>query len=142
MAGLDEVQELLPNNADIQEARYEASDIVFYTKNREFFLDNEDVVRQLVSKFKKRVEIRPAPNIRTEPDKAERKIRDIVPEDAGLDEIYFQPSFGKAIIQAKKPGLVIGKSGSTLDEIKEKTRWMPEVERVPAIDSKVVDRAR
>jgi len=142
VSGLEDVKEMLPEDSMIQEAKYEASDIVFYTKNRDFFLDNEDTVRRLVSKLKKRVEIRPAPNIRLEAGKAEETIREIVPDDAGLKNIYFQPGFGKAVIQARKPGLVIGKSGSTLEEIKKKTRWMPEVERVPAVDSKVVDRAR
>ncbi len=133
---------MLPDDAMIQDAKYEASDIVFYTKNRDFFLDNEDVVRQIVSKIKKRVEIRPAPNIRLDEAKAKSTIHDIVPDEAGLDEMHFQPGFGKVVIHAEKPGLVIGKSGSTLDEIKEKTRWMPEVVRVPAVDSKIVDRAR
>lgn len=142
MTGLDEVEEMLPSNADIQESRYEASDVVFYTKNKEFFLDNEDTIREIVSKIKKRVEVRPAPNIRTSPSKAKRKIKEIIPDDAGLNDVRFQPDFGKAIIEAEKPGLVIGKSGSTLDKIKRKTKWTPEVNRVPAIDSKIVDRAR
>ncbi|MDY6789542.1 MAG: beta-CASP ribonuclease aCPSF1 [Candidatus Nanohaloarchaea archaeon] len=142
MTGLDEVQEMLPNNAMIQEARYEASDIVFYTQNREFFLDNEEVVRSLVSKLKKRVEIRPAPSIRADPADAKKKIEEIVPEEAGMENILFKPGFGKVIIQVKKPGAAIGKSGSTAKKIKKETRWMPEVERVPAVDSKVVKRAR
>ncbi|MDY6774472.1 MAG: beta-CASP ribonuclease aCPSF1 [Candidatus Nanohaloarchaea archaeon] len=139
---LDELIDELPDNAMIKEAKYEASDIVFYTGNREFFLDNDDVIRDMVSRVKKRIEVRPDPSITTEQDAAEEAIRDIVPEDAGLDRVIFEEPFGKVVIRAEKPGLVIGKNGRTLDEIKQETYWMPEVERVPAIDSKIVDRAR
>ncbi len=129
-------------DADIQEACYEASDIVFYTKNKDFFLDNESIIKEIVSKLKKRVEVRPAPNIRVDAEKAKERIKELVPDEAGLGQIHFQPGFGKVIIEAKKPGMVIGKSGSTLNEIKKKTRWMPVVNRIPAIDSKVVEKAR
>lgn len=139
---LDDLIEKLPDDAMISEAKYEASDIAFYTKNREFFLDNEKVVRQLVSEIKKRVEIRPDPSITTEQEAAEKAIKEIVPEEAGLKRVLFEEPFGRVVIRARKPGLVIGKSGETLDKIKKETYWMPEVERVPAIDSKIVDRAR
>ena len=142
MSALDEVKKELPEDSMISEAKYEGSDIVFYTKNRDFFLDNEDEVRKLVSKLKKRVEVRPASSITLDPEDAKKEIREIVPEDAGLDDIIFQPDFGRVILRAEKPGLVIGKNGDTLNQIKKDTRWMPKVERVPAINSKVVDRAR
>ncbi|MFB6294257.1 MAG: KH domain-containing protein, partial [Candidatus Nanohaloarchaea archaeon] len=139
---LDELIDQLPDDATIEDARYEASDIVFYTGSRDFFLDNDDVIRDMVSRVKKRIEVRPDDSITTEQDAAEEAIRDIVPDDAGIDRVLFEEPFGKVIIRAEKPGLVIGKNGSTLDDIKEETYWMPEVERVPAIESKIVDRAR
>ncbi len=139
---LEDIVDELPDNAMIEDARYEASDVVFYTGNREFFLDNDDVIRDLVTRIKKRCDVRPASGITKGKETTEEKIREIVPEDAGIERILFEEPFGKVIIRAKKPGLVIGKNGETLDEIKEHTFWMPDVERVPAIDSKIVDRAR
>lgn len=139
---LEELVDELPDDAMIEDVRYEASDVVFYTASRDFFLDNADVIKEMVSRVKKRMEVRPHPSITTDQEAAERNIRDIVPDDAGLEDIIFEEPFGKAIIRAEKPGLVIGKNGSTLQEIKEETYWMPDVERVPAIDSKIVDRAR
>jgi len=52
MEALDKVKSDLPSDAMIVESNYEGSDIVFYTKNREFFLDNEDVVKKLGLKVK------------------------------------------------------------------------------------------
>jgi len=141
-SALDKVKEELPSDSMISEQRYEGSNIIFYTQNKDFFLDNEKVVKKLVNKLKKRVEIRPSPNITMDPDKALKKIKEIVPKDAELDDVKFEVDFGKVILRAGKPGLAIGNNGQVLEEIKKRTSWMPQVERVPAIKSKVVDKAR
>jgi len=46
------------------------------------------------------------------------------------------------VIEAKKPGLVIGKQGSILEEIKHKTLWTPYIQRSPAIKSKITENIR
>ncbi|MBC5792567.1 MAG: beta-CASP ribonuclease aCPSF1 [Nanohaloarchaea archaeon] len=142
MEELEDVKQFLPANADVEDIRFEASDIVIYTSSREFFLDNSDTVKQIVSELKKRVEVRPSSKLFKPAEKAEKKIEEIVNDEAGLDDLIFQPSLGKVIIRAEKPGSVIGNRGSGLDEIREKTLWSPQVERKPSINSKVVDRAR
>lgn len=142
MGELDEVKDLLPSNAEVSDTRYEASDIVVYTDSKEFFLDHSEAVKKIVSQLKKRVEVRPSSKLFSKPESAEEKLEDIIPDEAGFDEAIFQPSLGKVIIRAEKPGRVIGNNGSRLDEIKKRTLWAPQVERVPAISSKIVDRAR
>ncbi len=142
MKELDELVSELPDHADIAEKQYEGSNIVFYTQSKDFFLNNEQTVRSLVSQIRKRVEIRPSPHITKAQSTAEQKITAIVPDEAELEEIIFQQEFGRVILRAKKPGLVIGKNGETLEKIKEETLWMPLIQRVPAIDSKVVAKAR
>lgn len=142
MEELNDVKDFLPPHADVSELKYEGSDIVIYTDNEEFFLDNSDTVKEIVSEIKKRVEVRPSSKLFNSPEKAKKKVKDLVADDAGVEEVIMQPSLGKMIIRAEKPGEVIGDRGSGLDEIKEETLWSPQVERVPAIDSKVVDRAR
>jgi KH/beta-lactamase-domain protein len=142
MEELDDVKDFLPPHAGLSELRYEGSDIVIYTDNEKFFLDNSDTVREIVSELKKRVEVRPSSKLYNSPEKAKEKVKEIVNKEAGVEEVIMQPSLGKMIIRAEKPGEVIGEKGSGLDKIREKTLWSPQVERVPAIDSKVVDRAR
>jgi len=46
------------------------------------------------------------------------------------------------VIEAKRPGLVIGKSGLVLKEIRNKTFWVPQVQRSPAIKSKITENIR
>jgi hypothetical protein len=46
------------------------------------------------------------------------------------------------VIEAKKPGMVIGKQGSILNDIKKSTFWLPIVQRSPAIPSKITEKIR
>lgn len=139
---IEEVKEGLPEDAMISEVCFEGSDIVLYTKNKGMFKSNGDFIKDLVKKLKKRIELRPDPSIRKDMEKAKEFIDENVPEEAGIREITFQPGFGKVIIEALKPGLVIGKGGKTLEKIKKGTMWKPQVKIAPAISSDVVDTVR
>src|SRR3989344_169635 len=67
------------------------------------------------------------------------KIKEIVKE---IKNIIFDNYRSIVIIEAKKPGMVIGKRGIILDELKHKTFWSPQVQRSPAIKSKIVENIR
>jgi KH/beta-lactamase-domain protein len=138
MDELEDIERKLPPEASVSEIKYEASDIVIYTDSKGFFTDNDETVKRLVSELKKRVEVRPTSKLFKPPEKAEKKIKEIISDEAGLEECIFQPSFGKVILRVDRPE----KLDRVKQEIKEKTYWSPQVERVPAIDSKVVDKAR
>jgi len=132
----------LPKDADISEAKFEGSEMILYTKNATFFKESDRVVRTIVSTLKKRIEIRPDQSITMDPEKAKKKIEEIVPKDANITAIYFEPELGKVVIESSKPGLVIGKGGETFRKIKSETCWLPKIERAPAIDSDIVRAVR
>ena len=142
MAIIDDVKDELPKTAMISEACYEGSEIIFYTKNREFFRTSSALIRRAVNKFKKRIEVRADPEIVMDVEKTEEFIRTVVPKDAGIKDVYFEPEFSKVVIHSEKPGLVIGKNGETLAKIKEKTLWTPEIRRAPVIDSEIISSIR
>jgi hypothetical protein len=138
----DRVKNALPSEAHISEIRFEGCEIVLYTKNKEFFTSDGTSIKDLVSTLKKRIILRPDPSICLDMEKTSEIIKKIVPEDAGVKEINFEPAFGEVIIEADKPGLVIGKGGETLKEIKKQTHWLPSVKRTPAIPSDIVKTLR
>lgn len=140
MEVLKKIEEKLPAKADVTEVYYEGPLVVIYSKNPSA-LDNE-TVKGLVREFKKRIEVRPDSSILFEPSVAEKLIREIIPEEANITDLSFIPDFNKVIIEAEKPGLVIGKAGSTLMEIKGKALWLPEVKRTPIIPSKIIKTIR
>lgn len=140
--GLEVVKAKLPSTALITDALFEGSDIVLYTKSKAFFLEGDERVRQLVSELRKRIEIRPDEAIRLKQSEAKQKVLEIVPKEAEVKDIWFEPEFGRVVIFASKPGLVIGKAGETLRTIKKETLWSPLVQRVPLFASPIVNRAR
>jgi len=139
---IKELEASLPKDANITEAKFEASELVLYTKNRDFFRESEPVVREIVSKLKKRIEIRPEQSITMDQEAARKIIEEIVPAEAEIKMIYFEPELGKVVIESAKPGLVIGKGGETYRKIKSQTCWLPKIERAPAIDSEIVRAVR
>lgn len=86
--------------------------------------------------------VRSDPSIRLKEKEAEHLIKGIIPSDADITEIYFDPSLGEVVIEAKKPGLAIGKDGSTLSEIIKTTSWRPRVLRAPPLPSKIIASSR
>ena len=142
MSILKELDQKLPKDANISEVKFEGSEIVLYTKNKDFFRTSESLIKDIVRALKKRVEIRPDISITMDMEKAKKAIEKIVPESAGIKAVYFEPELGKVVIESQKPGLVIGKGGETFRKIKDETLWLPKIERAPAIDSDIVRAAR
>lgn len=139
---LKELQKNLPVNAKITEVKFEGPEIVLYTKNKTFFKSNEAVIREIVSSLKKRIEVRPDLTITMDQEETKKKIEEIVPKEAGIKAIYFEPELGKVVIESQKPGMVIGKGGETYKQIKNETFWLPKIERAPAIESPIVRAVR
>ncbi len=138
---LKEILKVLPEDK-IADAAFEAANIVLYTKDKEYFLDNKGTIRSAVQEFKKRIEVRPDPSLCMDREEAGREIKKIIPEEAGIQEIIFDPPRSMVIIHAEKPGLVIGKQGEILREIKAKTCWVPLIKRIPPIRSKLIESIR
>ena len=139
---LSQIKEELPSQADIADVVYEGANIVLYTRNKEFFLDSKDVIRDIVNKVKKRIELRMDPAMLVPPEETQDIINKIVPEEAGLGEAWFDTKRSIAIIEAEKPGLVIGKEGQVMNEIKKQTFWVPKIRRAPVINSDVIKTIR
>ena len=106
---LEEIKKNLPDNANISEIVYEGSEIILYTKSKEFFRNNIQIIKRIVGKIKKRIEVRADPSIVIDAEETKEIIKKTVPKDAGIKDIYFEPQFAKVVIHAEKPGLVIGK---------------------------------
>ncbi|MBU0470489.1 MAG: beta-CASP ribonuclease aCPSF1 [Nanoarchaeota archaeon] len=138
---LKEIIKVLPEGK-ISDAAFEGANIVLYTKDKDYFLDNKGTIKIAVKEFRKRIELRSDPFLCMEPEKAEKIIKKIIPEEAGAQEFIFDPPRSQIIIHADKPGLVIGKQGEILREIKEKTAWVPLIKRLPPIRSKLIESIR
>lgn len=138
---LKSIKEELPANV-VTDAIFEGANIVLYTSDKEFMRTGEEKIRATVNKIKKRIELRADEKILASQDETEKTIRAIVPEEAEIQNIIFDVQRSAVIIEAKKPGLVIGKQGSILNDIRNTTMWSPTVQRSPAIPSKITEKIR
>ncbi|VVB82523.1 Ribonuclease J [uncultured archaeon] len=126
----------------ITDATFEGANIVLYTNNEKFFKEGESKIKEIVGQVKKRIELRADEKILMDKEKTEAEIRKIVPADAEITEIIFDAPRSIVVIEAKRPGMVIGKQGSILDEIRRMTLWNPQVQRSSAIKSKITENIR
>jgi len=129
-------------HGSITEANFEGANIVLYTNNENFFREGEGKIKEIVDELKKRIELRADQKILPEQEKTHEDIKKIVPSEAEITNIIFDFHRSIVIIEAKKPGMVIGKQGSILNEIKKTTLWTPQVQRTPAIKSQITENIR
>jgi len=132
----------MPKEAEITRIEFEGPRLAIYVKNVGLLLEQSYVVTDIVNLLHKRVVIRSDPSIRLNENESERLIKGIVPAEAEITEINFDPSLGEVVIEAKKPGLAIGKDGITLQEIIKTTSWRPRVLRAPPLPSKIIASTR
>ena len=138
----EQISKIIPEGVSISGIEYEGPLVVVYTKDMDTFASNNDIVKQLAQGLRRRVAIRPDPSMLADPEDVERRIREIIPDEAEITDIYFDDDIGEVMIEAISPGLVIGKHGSILNEIKKEVGWAPKVVRAPPLPSKTVSDIR
>ncbi|WP_276935946.1 beta-CASP ribonuclease aCPSF1 [Ferroplasma acidiphilum] len=129
---------LYPDNK-ITEIDYEGSTIVVNTKDQNLFSDRDDLARQIAQELRRRIAIRPDPSIMSEEKDADGKIREIIPADAGLQDIYFEPDTGEAVIEVDEPTVA---TPEIIKAIKSETNWSPRIVRAPPMYSRTVKEVR
>lgn len=136
------ILEHVPKEAEVTRIEYEGPTLAVYTKRPEILVDQSSLIANIVNVIRKRIVIRSDPSVRLPEVDAEKKAREIVSPEAEVTDINFDPSLGEIIIEAKKPGLVIGKNGMILQEIIKQTKWRPQVLRSPPLRSQIVTHMR
>jgi len=136
------VRGVVPPSINVSDVEFEGALVVIYTKHPDKFATKEDLVKQLAKMLQKRIAIRPDSSVITDIDTSERKIKDIIPKDAEITNIYFLPEVGEVTIETMKPGVAIGKQGKYLNEIRKTINWSPKIIRTPPIQSKTVQEIR
>jgi len=134
--------EHIPKEAEISRIEFEGPNIAVYTKRPEILIEQNYIIPDIVNVLHKRIVIRSDPSARLSEKDSLKEIQRIIPKEAEVTNITFDPTVGEAIIEAKKPGCVIGKDGATLEEIIKATRWRLRVFRSPPISSRIITNMR
>ncbi|MDO5850025.1 MAG: beta-CASP ribonuclease aCPSF1 [Methanobacteriaceae archaeon] len=136
------IVEQLPEEVQLAKIEFEGPEVVIYTKNNEIIADSGDIIRNLAKNLRKRIIIRSDKSVLMDPEDTIKAVEEIVPEEAEITNISFDEVTCEVIIEATKPGLVIGKYGVTSREIVRKTGWAPKILRTPPIQSEIIGRIR
>ena len=136
------ILEKVPREAEVTRIEYEGPMLAVYTKRPEVLVDQSSIIAEIVGVIRKRIVVRPDPSVRLPEVEAEKITRELIAPEAEITDINFDPSLGEIIIETKKPGVVIGRNGTVLQEIIKKTKWRPHVLRSPPIKSKIVTHMR
>jgi KH/beta-lactamase-domain protein len=136
------ILENVPKEAEVTRIEYEGPTLAVYTKRPEVLVEQSKTIADIVNVIRKRIVVRSDPSVRLIEAESEKIAREIVTPEAEVTDINFDPSLGEIIIEAKKPGLVIGKNGLVLQEIIKRTKWRPQVLRSPPLRSKIVTNMR
>jgi hypothetical protein len=136
----NKINEKVPPGITVSEVEFEGPELVIYTDDPKRFADEADLIRILARDLRKRIVVRP--NVLEDPERAIQDIREVVAENAGITDIFFDADTGEVLIEAEKPGVVIGKNGATLREITKHIGWTPKVVRTPPIESSTVKQVR
>ncbi len=138
----DVILEHIPAEAEISRIEFEGPKVAIYTKRPELLVDQSHIIVDIVTALRKRIVVRSDPSVRLPERETEQVISRIIPQEAEITNVTFDPTIGEVIIEAKKPGIVIGKDGSSLQEITRMTKWRPGVLRSPPIPSKIIAHIR
>ncbi|MBT7660763.1 KH domain-containing protein, partial [archaeon] len=117
---LEIIQGHLPRGV-VSSTIFEGANIVVYTTDTSFFKNGDSKIKEAVNLVKKRIELRADKKLLMDKEETIKKIKEIIPEEAEITDIIFDPQRSTIIIDAKKPGLAIGKGASLLKEIKAAT---------------------
>ncbi|MCQ5362896.1 MAG: beta-CASP ribonuclease aCPSF1 [Candidatus Methanomethylicia archaeon] len=129
----------IPADARLTKVEFEGPNIVVYVQNPNLLIENSEPVKRIVHEIKKRIIIRADPSARKTQEEAKKIIEEIIPKEAEITEMNFDEGTGEVTILAKKPGLVIGKGGSTLRDIAYHTGWRATIVRSPPLKSRIVE---
>src|SRR3989338_2849179 len=105
---LKDVIKELPKGV-VSSANFEGANIVLYTDSPNFFQEGEGDIKEIVNKIKKRIELRAEDKLLETTEKTEKIIRETIPAEAEITQVLFDQQRSIVVIEAKKPGLVIGR---------------------------------
>jgi len=136
------LSEVLPDSIEVTDIELEGPHIVLYTKQLDSFLSGGDLLRQIAQRLHRRVVVRSDPATLIDPKEAEKLVRELIPPEAEINQLFFEPETGEVTIEAANPGAAIGRGGSVLNDLKRRIGWVPTVVRTPPIPSKTVEEVR
>lgn len=138
----EEIGTLIPPECELTKIEAEGPQIVIFVKSISNFYKDPLLMNRIAALAKKKIALRCDSSVLKPEKEALEKIKNLIPEDAGVTEIKFDKPFNEVVIEAMKPGVVIGKLGSVSKSIILETGWTPKILRSPTSPSEIIKAIR
>jgi len=139
----DEIVRILPPEIKVHKIEFEGPEIAVYSENSDVdAVESSTILKDLAKTMRKRVVFRWNVEKRKDPVETKEYIINLINEDAEITNIEFDHTRGEVIIESGKPGLVIGKKGVNLKDIRSNTFWQPRTIRTPPLASRTIQLIR
>src|SRR5674476_1663614 len=92
----DKINEKVPHGITVTQVEFEGPELVIYTDDPKRFADEADLIKVLARDLRKRIVVRPT--ILEDPEKAYNEIKSVVPDTAGITDIFFDADTGEVLI--------------------------------------------
>ncbi len=137
----DEIEKLVPKSVKYS-VDLEAGNIALITSDFEAFGGGDGLIGKIAKTVKRKIVIRPPLEEIKSQDEALDIIKEVLPEEAGLGDVYFDECSREVILQCDQPGDAVGRKGANIKEIRDRTGWSVLVERKPPLFSRTVHDVR
>lgn len=127
---------IIPKNIDY-EIDLEAGSISIITKQPEKFVTSTDNLTVKIAKLvKRRIVIRPHPDILSSEQEVHDAVGQIIPHDAQVRKVWLDPALSEVILECDNPSDAVGPKGSNIQALRDKIGWLVKVVRAPSIESR------
>ncbi|MCP4761128.1 MAG: beta-CASP ribonuclease aCPSF1 [archaeon] len=133
----EKILESLPVFLDISKIEFEGPKIVVYSRNKKILSDSYNIVKKILKKQQKTIEIRSDPSIRLKKDNVKAKIHDLI-SPKKITEIYFDDFKGEVNIYLREKKFEQNKYEIIKEQIKNGTFWIPKIHKISPIKSKSI----
>ena len=128
---------IIPNDIDY-EIDLEAGSISVITKQPERFVTSTDNLTVKIAKqVKRRIVIRPHPDILSNEKEVHDAVNEIIPSEAEVRKVWLDPALSEVILECDNPSEAVGpKKGANIQSLRDKIGWLVKVVRAPSIESR------
>ncbi|DAC25427.1 MAG TPA: beta-CASP ribonuclease aCPSF1 [Candidatus Thalassarchaeaceae archaeon] len=121
----------------------EAGTIALITPTPDAFSQKGNALTvKLAKAIRRRIVVRPDPSILAKEEDVMSTVKEVIPEEAGLTNIWIDPALSEVTIECHDPSTAIGAKGANLVELRDRLGWLFRAERSSAIESKTLNNIR
>tara|TARA_B100000902_G_scaffold96232_1_gene98909 strand:+ start:7227 stop:9143 length:1917 start_codon:yes stop_codon:yes gene_type:complete len=130
------ISKLIPDGVD-SEVTLEAGSISIITKQPGRFTGgSESLTVRIAKSIKRRVVVRPHPDILSAEADVHDAVNQIIPPEAMVRNIWLDPALSEVILECDDPSSAVGPKGAHINALRDAIGWLVKVERAPARESR------